>query len=148
MGKWWGAPGVGMLLAAAAAQGASCALGWSYSTMSIWVSDDPGVKTQAISNDWAIGVKCSTGDSTVCRATFAESLWRQDPVTGQYNWVMGMQGNPVPLDCGSQPRIDSGKIHWSYWPDGNYRFLSQMTQAGAGGQVIYSGWSTFTVPGA
>jgi hypothetical protein len=142
---------LGLVLAwslALAVRAASCALGCSYSTMMIWVGDDPGYHTQDVSNEWVLGVKCSAGDSTVCRATFAESLYRLDPVTGQYNWVMGLQGNPVPFDCSSRATVDSGKINWSYQPDGQYKFTYQMTQAGAGGQVIYSGSSVFTVPGA
>jgi hypothetical protein len=145
--RWVGGIVLGLGLALAV-RAAPCKLGWSSSLMSIWVGDDPGYHTQSIANDWRLGVTCSAGDSTVCRATFGESLCRLNPVTNQYDWVMGFQGNPVPFACGSQAVMDTGKIFWSYWPDGSYMFTYEMTEAGGGGQLIYSGYSLFSVPGA
>jgi hypothetical protein len=142
--RWVGAVVLGLGLAVAV-QAAPCVLGWTDSIQSIWVTDDPGERCQIVSNEWAIGTKCSS-DTVMCRATFAESLFQQDPTTGQYNWVMGFQGNPVPIDCGTQPRFDSGKINWSRWPSGQYKFTREMSQAGSGGRVVYSGFSKFSVP--
>jgi hypothetical protein len=129
-----------------AARADPCLLDYSWSTLSLWVSQNNGY-LQDVQNEWAIGVKCSRGASVPpnCRGTFAENLYYLNPTTLQYGWVAGRQGNPVDFGCGTSSTQDSGKLDWGLWQFGHYRFIYTLTQAGGGGRNVYEDNQDFVI---